>query len=253
MKHGLQYWTGVFRHDGDNARSSKIAGGDETVAGRLVGTPFRAVSEALAAIELGTSYSISKLSDDDFRPNGLRGRTIVSQHVFYEPVYVKGERRRWGADLDWTVGPVAARAEYTDVRDDRRNQGLGDVDLPDARARSWYVSGAWVLTGERKQRPIKPQGDLFQGGWGALEVAARYERLWFGSVGGTDEPFRHPRAETIFPEGNRVVTLGVNWTLNRFVKLQINGIRERVEDSERSPALGGAAFWSRVMRLQFVL
>jgi hypothetical protein len=45
----------------------------------------------------------------------------------------------------------------------------------------------------------------------------------------------------------------VNWTLNRFFKLQINAIRERVEDVERSPVPNGDAFWSRVLRLQFVL
>ena len=50
-----------------------------------------------------------------------------------------------------------------------------------------------------------------------------------------------------------MLTLGVNWTLNRFVKLQVNAIREHVEDPERSPVPNGAAFWSRVLRLQFVL
>ncbi len=35
FKRGLSYWTGVFRHDGDNARSKKIVGGDETIAARL--------------------------------------------------------------------------------------------------------------------------------------------------------------------------------------------------------------------------
>jgi len=253
LKHGLQYWTGVFQHDGDNARSSKIAGGDETFAGRVTGTPFRAVMQGLGEIELGSAFTISRLSDDSFRPNGLRGRTVMTQHVFYEPVYVKGNRRRWEADVDWTVGPASARAEYTWVSDDRQQQGIGDNDLPNARARSWYVSGTWLLTGERKTRPVKAEENFLQGGWGALELAARVERIWFDSAGGADDPFRNPRAETIFPETNRALTLGVNWTLNRFVKLQFNGIREHVEDAERNPVQNGAAFWSRVVRLQFVL
>jgi len=253
LKHGLQYWSGVFRHDGDNARSSKIDGGDETVAARMTGTPFRAIAHGLGEIELGTAVTVSKLSDDSFRPNGLRGRTLMTQHVFYEPVYVKGERRRWEADVDWTVGPASARGEYTWVSDDRRQQGIGDNDLPNARARSWYVSGTWILTGEAKARPVKADGEFLHGGWGAFELAARYERLLFDSIGGTDEPFRNPRAETILPAGERALTLGVNWTLNRFMKLQVNGIREHVEDSERNPVPNGAAFWSRVIRLQFVL
>jgi phosphate-selective porin OprO/OprP len=253
LKHGLQYWSGVFKHDGDNARSSKIQGGDQTFAARVTGTPFRPVMQGLGEIEIGTAVTVSRLSDDSFRPNGLRGRTIMTQHMFYEPVYVKGARHRWETDVDWTVGPASGRAEFTWVNDDRKQQGIADNDLPDARARSWYVSGSWVLTGERKTRPVKAEGEFLQGGWGAVELAARIEGITYDSAGGTDQPFRNPRAETIFPETNRALTLGVNWTLNRFVKLQFNGIREHVDDPERNPVLNGASFWSRVIRLQFVL
>jgi len=254
-KHGLEYATGVFRNDGDNARSKKIEGGGTTFAARVTGTPFRHLSSSSAGgIAVGSALAISALSDDSFRPNGLRGRTIMTQDTFYEPVYVKGHRRRWEADVDWTSGPASARAEYTWVSDDRLRQGIGDQDLPDARARSWYVSGTWVLTGEDKKRPLKAAEPFAQTGIGAVELAIRYERMWFdSSPPGQDVPLRNPRAETIFTTGDRALTLGVNWTLNRFTKLQINGIREHVEDPERNPVPNGAAFWSRVIRLQFVL
>jgi phosphate-selective porin len=241
---------GVFTHDGDNAQSKKIQGGDETVAARFTGVPFR--KAGLPGLELGTAFAISKLSDDSFRPNGLRGRTVMTQDTFFEPVYVKGQRRRWEADADWTVGPASVRTEFTQVIDERREQGFGAQDLPNARARSWYLTGTWIVTGEEKTRPVKAANEFLQGGFGAVELAARYERLWFDSVG--DGPgLRGPRAENILMSGNRVLTLGVNWTLNRFIKLQVDAIRERVEDPDRSPVLDGAAFWSRVLRLQLVL
>jgi phosphate-selective porin OprO/OprP len=250
FKRGLSYWTGVFRHDGDNARSKKIQGGDETFAARIAATPFRRFG--VPGLELGGAFTASALSDDSFLPNGLRGRTVMTQDTFYNPVYVNGHRQRWEGDVDWTRGPVSARSEYTYVLDQRRQQGIAGEDLSDALAQSWYVSGTWIVTGEEKVRPIKPAADLLRGGIGAVEVAARYERLWFGSVGdgvGT----RNPRPEHVLQSGDRVLTLGVNWTLNRFIKLQVNAIRERVEDVERSPVANGAAFWSRVLRLQFVL
>ena len=88
-----------------------------------------------------------------------------------------------------------------------------------------------------------------------MEIVGRYERLWFNSAGGStaDASSRNPRAEYILPSGNQVLTVGVNLVVNRWMKLQVNGIRERVEDAERSPVPQGAAFWSRVFRLQFAL
>jgi len=76
--------------------------------------------------------------------------------------------------------------------------------------------------------------------------------VWFNSSDET-EPLRNPRAETLYPSGDKVLTLGVNWTLNRFMKVQFNGIRDHVEDIERNPVPNGAAFWSRILRFQFVL
>jgi phosphate-selective porin len=253
LRHGVTYATGGFFHDGDNARSKKIEGGDGTFAGRLTARPMQLAGASMPGVlEVGTAYAISKLSDDSFRPNGLRGRTVMTQDTFYEPVYVKGHRRRFEADVDYTLGPASVRAEYTHVSDDRLSQGIGDENLPDALAHSWYVTGTWVLTGEDKRRPLRAAGPMFQGGIGAVELAARFERIWFGGEPGADAPFRNPRAESILPEANRALTLGVNWTLNRFVKIQVNGIREHVEDPERNPVSNGA-FWSRVLRLQFVL
>ncbi|MEO8257603.1 MAG: porin [Acidobacteriota bacterium] len=250
FKRGLSYWTGAFRHDGDNARSKKIQGGDETFAARLAATPLRRAG--VPGLEVGGAVTVSALSDEPFLPNGLRGRTVMTQDTFYNPVYVKGRRQRWEADADLSRGPVSARAEYTRVLDQRLRQGIGSEDLPGAVAQSWYVSGTWIVTGEKKMRPVEPSADLLRGGIGAVEVAARYERLWFGSLG-EGAGARSPRAEHVLLSGDRVLTLGVNWTLNRFIKLQGNVIRERVEDPERSPVPNGAAFWSRVLRLQFVL
>jgi len=114
FKHGLTYAVGVFDHDGDNAKSKKIEGGGHTVAGRATLVPFRkATTSSWGNIELGSAYAFSALSDDSFRPNGLRGRTIMTQDDFYSSVYVKGNRRRWEADVDWTTGPASLRAEYT--------------------------------------------------------------------------------------------------------------------------------------------
>jgi phosphate-selective porin len=243
---GLNYWGGVFRQDGENARSSKIEGADETVAVRVTGTPLRAFKSAgLDKAEIGGAVTVSTLSDASVLPNGLRGRSVMSQYVFFEPVFVNGQRRRYEVDVDWSAGPVGARAEYMQANDTRERQGLADQDLPDARARAWYVSGAWVLTGEDKERPVEPKRRM-----GAVELVGRYERLWFDSMSGEEPALRNPRAALILPGGERAVTVGVNWYFTRWIKLQMQAIREHAQDPERSSLAGGEAFWSQIFRFQ---
>jgi phosphate-selective porin len=252
-KHGLRYQAGVFQHDGDNAKSKKIEGGDATLAGRVVVRPLRRVSPIFDAFEVGTSSTFSRLSDDSFRPNGLRIRTILTQDYLFEPVYVKGRRARYESDFDWTLHRAAFRGEYFHVSDTRWGQSYLNADLPDAHYHAWYLTSTYTLTGENKQRPLRPMAPLFDGGFGAVEAAARIERIWADSPRGADDPFANPRAEVILPSGEYALTVGLNWTLNRFVKIQFNLIREQPIDADRDPVANGAAFWSKILRFQLVL
>jgi phosphate-selective porin len=142
-----------------------------------------------------------------------------------------------------SAGPVGARGEYTHARL-REGQSLADQDLADARARL-HTCRTWVLTGEEKERPVKPKRKV-----GAFEAVARYERLWFDSAGGEPPPLRNPRADAILTSGEHVLSLGINWYITRWVKLQFQTIREQPQDPERSPVAGGEAFWSPVFRFQ---
>ena len=242
----LGYAAGGFQHDGVNSRSRLVAGGGRTVAGRVTFRPLKPIKTAnLDRLEIGSAVAVSDLSDESLFPNGLRARTVVSQYAYFEPVFVKGRRKRFETDLDWFVGPLGVRGEFTDVRDDRDRQGFGDQALPAARARAWYVSGTYVLTGEDKRRPVEPKH-----WYGAVEVAGRLERLRFDSVSSTGEPLRNPRARAILPNSDTVLTAATNWYLNRWVKLQVEGIRERLLDVERSPTLDDSPFWSSVFRVQ---
>jgi phosphate-selective porin len=191
---------------------------------------------------------------DPHLPNGLRGRTALSQDTFFAPVYVQGLRRRFEADLDWTFGPSSIRAEYMRVTDERRRQGIGDQDLPAVRSQAWYVSGSVIVTGERKRRPLRPDGDRLRQGWGSVELVGRVERLWFDSdVPAGAFPSRNPRAEAILASGDNAITAGANWAVNQWIKIQFNAVRQLVEDRERNPIAGGGSFWSRILRFQIVL
>jgi phosphate-selective porin len=87
-----------------------------------------------------------------------------------------------------------------------------------------------------------------------VELAVRFEDLRFTSAGGSDEPpFDNPRAENILPNSDQILTVGVNWYLNRFARVTVNGTRETLEDPQRAPIPGRTRYWGAVLRLQFQL
>ena len=58
------------------------------------------------------------------------------------------------------------------------------------------------MTGERKVRTIRPRRGLFAGP-GAIELAARYEELWFDDVSNKGFESAGSRAGNIRPAGNQ--------------------------------------------------
>jgi len=143
--------------------------------------------------------------------------------------YLAGEWAKFNLDRQCgtIVSPACARS--TDVIDHPSFEG-------------WYVEGTWILTGETKpyttqainnevgafgnpvpSRPFSLDGES----WGTWELTARYSDMnlnWhqtqvqntsqLGGILGGDE---------------RIVTLGVNWYMNRNIKLQVNDMIVKVK------------------------
>ncbi len=222
-----------------------------TYAGRLSGAVLRPLvgqDAALRSLRVGIAYTNGNLPEG---LNSLRGETPYG-FDYFEPVYVKGRRQRLGFELDWTPGPTSLRAEWIQTREDRLGQGLGDRDLSDVLGTGWYVSGTWIITGQDKDQNISMRRAVIRGGPGAIELAARYEVLGFGSASQDGPAESNPRAENILENSDRLWTAGVNWYPMEHVKVVVNGIHESFEDSQRTPLAGETAFWSGVVRLQIV-
>ena len=64
--------------------------------------------------------------------------------------------------------------------------------------------------------------------------------------------FRNPRAAHLLANSDTVWTFGVNWFVNRWVRVTVNVIREQFEDAVRTPEPGTTEFRSGVARLQLV-
>ena len=257
LRRGFTYEIGVWDDDGDNgvlqepqfSLSGNLEGVGPSFAGRVTGTPLRSLAETFDTFRVGFAYGGTELPEG---LNSLRGSSIYGTVDFFEPVYVKGRRTRMGVELSYTPGPVSITAEWMQAREQRKGQGLGDVDLSDFISTGWYTAASWLLTGEDKEDFENPRDPLFEGGMGAIEIAVRYDELGFGSAEKNGPAFTNPRAEHLVENTDRVWTFGVNWFANRWVRATVNGIRENFEDPARSPVPGTATFWSGIGRLQVV-
>ncbi len=102
----------------------------------------------------------------------------------------------------------------------RQRPGSADSSAPDFGSPDFtgcYVTGSWALTGEmrgynRKSgifNPLPVAKSVYQGGWGAWEVAARWSDidLTDGFVDGGEM---------------QILSLGLNWWLSPFFNVNFN-------------------------------
>jgi phosphate-selective porin len=242
----LGYEGGVFTGDGTPRGSLSIPRAAEpTLAGRLTIRPQGAARRAgsLGDLEIGVAAVTTDIHEGRA---SLRGR-LTTRDLFFAPVFVSGRRLRVGGDLDWRPGPLGLRAEFLRGDDARRHQGLLDETLPPLRALGWSVSGVWAVAG--RDAYAKADDTLAFAGLAGLELAARTERLSFGTPGAADGQVWTPRAEQLSTVAARSWTVGVNWTLNRFVRVQANAVREEVVSHARGTTPPRPT-WTPVVRLQ---
>jgi phosphate-selective porin OprO/OprP len=249
VRNRLEYELGLFEHDGNARRSGadRVYGG-RSVAARLTARPFRTVRSAARTLEVGAAGVWSDVSEG---LTSLKGETPFDRE-FYDPdLWVLGAQRRQGVEFRWRPGPFSVKSEYIRLTTERRNQSVEDTDLSPFLADGWYVSGTWILTGERKVAGPENPGRPLPRGPGAIEAAVRLEAIKFSSTAGDDEPSSSPRADVVRGNRLRALTLGVNWFPIRWVRVQFNVIRESLDDSSQGPLPGKTSFWDRVVRVQF--
>jgi phosphate-selective porin OprO/OprP len=249
----IGYEAGVFLHDGNNALANDPdeVQGDRTTALRLTIEPLTGRKSRADDLRFGVAWTGGDVPEG---MSAISGDTALHGHFFPSNLWVRGARRRIGGELQWRPGPYSLKAEYIRMTQQRLGQSVTDDDLPDAIADGWYVSGTWAITGESKSRGLdSPNRPLPGGGMGALEVAARLEAMIFGSGAAAGEGSRSPRADVILRNRDLAATIGVNWYVNRWVKVQGNIIRESIEDPPRGPVPTRPVFWSGVVHFQVVL
>lgn len=200
---GHDLWTGAFGVFGKNVSGDSSDGHNDPVAleGRATLSPIHKEGAALHFAFSGNWINLNAPERAEFR---ARPEARIGAERLIETGVIAGAKDvyRWGMEAGAIYGPTWFQGEYlrTDV-----NRGNDDSVVLDG----WHADVGWVLTGEPRIYDYqqgtflnpKPRGNVGNGGWGAIELAARYSMLDFndaGLDGGRESNF----------------TAGANWFLN---------------------------------------
>jgi phosphate-selective porin OprO/OprP len=216
----LGYFNGAGRAVLDNNK-----GKEEAV--RLRVQPFALADESsiFKYLRLGVAGTVSsnqKAPINAFNSNSAYLNISYLTTANVPANVLDGQRDRWGGEATWNYGPVGLRGEAWRRVDHVDTATLFHHRIPTT---AWSAEATWLVTGEKKPiearlAPLHPF-ELHGGGWGALELAARIDRV-------------HVDSDIIstgiaVPGGANVVTgysAGINWYLTRNIRISPNVYRE---------------------------
>jgi len=216
----LNYAVGVFNGVADNGLSDAAVSSHRDYVARLFLTPFRAAGETTLGKTLGGLGFGSAVDGGGVDGEPLPAYKTFGQTTFFtfaSGVAEAGHRTRLTPQGYYYVGPFGLLTEYT-LTEEGLRKGLVQRDIA---FRAWQVAGTYILTGEKKSfaSPTpKRSFDPAQGGWGALELALRV-----GDFSAEKGVYNYGfAAEATSPRHAHEWIGGVNWYLNRLVRISVD-------------------------------
>lgn len=221
----LDFAVGVFN---GGINGDQDTNGHRDIAYRLAVRPlnFEALPESLHLVQIGISGSTG-VENEPISPAILRTPATVPYFQFNSTVRAEGLRNRWTPELSYFYGGFGLAAQY--YREDQSMLPVfGAKTAVNVPFEGYYFMTTYLLTGESRTtysapvvplRPFEPLHPLANPG--AWELVARYARLDVGSV--VFAPGAARLAEpTKYARDASELTLGFNWYLNAWVRMQFN-------------------------------
>jgi phosphate-selective porin OprO/OprP len=243
LKGVVAYGLGVFDGAVDGGNPDTDSGNAKDVEGRVWLHPFRLTDlKLLHNVGVGFSgshgYEHGSASAAALPTYSSPGQLTIFQYRASTTTptaasyFANGVRQRLNPGLYAFVGPGSLLAEYISS-----SQQVTDTTRVVAlKHTAWFVSAGWVITGENAAyKGVTPASPVTPaGGWGAVEVAVRYEAIDFAPAS-----FTVPAGGTSFADPAKSVRSarglggGVNWYLSDVAKVSLT--------YERTTFKGGAA------------
>lgn len=205
---------------GDRVDGDQSGNDSRTVLGRAHWNPIKSDNGVLHLGLWGFDEALSSISPGTLTRNTvIGGRFNGALRVSTGPLAGGTGTTGYGVELGGYAGPAWLMAEAG-----QRHARL-DGGRPDFVTKAWSVSGGFFVTGDLP--PYNPRlgsfgqplvrDPIFEGGAGAIELTARYERLDFENI---------PT-----PADGWAATIGANWYLNSFTRIQLNAIQWHTDNT----------------------
>jgi phosphate-selective porin OprO and OprP len=221
----LDYAVGVFN---GGINGDQDTNGHKDVAWRLAARPlnFKSLPDAFHLLQIGISGSTG-IEEEPISPALLKTSASVPYFQFNSTVRAEGLRNRWAPELSYFYQGLGVAAQY--YREDQEMiptfSAKTAINVP---FEGYYFLGTYLLTGESRTtysapvvplRTFDPLHPLANPG--AWELVGQYSRLDVGSV--VFAPGAARLADpTKYARDASELTLGFNWYLNAWVRMQFN-------------------------------
>jgi phosphate-selective porin OprO/OprP len=221
----LNYAVGIYNGITDGSESSTAqdinTGKDYTA--RLFATPFDGDGSALAGLGFGLAATTGNTNGNALPTYKTPGQAN-NFFSYASNVTSNGQRTRLSPQANYYNGPFGLLTEYAYSKQDAIKTGASAITLKND---AWHVTGSWLLTGETASfkgvKPFSPFKSGGDGGWGALEVVARYE------ANHIDNSIPVAYRGSSYALDAKSWALGLNWYLNEDAKFALNYERTTLE------------------------
>jgi phosphate-selective porin OprO/OprP len=214
----VNYALGIFNgvKDGGENFTSQDENNAKDVTARIFTTPLAGTDSKLAGLGVGIAGTWSSATN-----NGLPSYKTPGQaynfFAYSSTTSANGSRNRLSPQAYYYRGPLGILGEYATV-----NQAVVKGASSDTLKNSaWHITTSWLLTGEDASyggvKPITPYKPGPDGGWGALELVARYQENNLD-----DKAASYADTAKGYATAAKTWGVGLNWYLTADSKFALN-------------------------------
>lgn len=238
----VSYSAAIFNGVPDLASGLNDGSDSKDLVGRLFVTPF--ATKTTSSIDLGfgvgasTGKELGTIASTALAAYRSPGQATIFRYAAANPATIagttiaNGRRSRIAPQAYLNIGGLGLQGEYIISRQVvTRDTAVALTQTRRLEHKAYQVAGSYLLTGEKNSyasiTPKKPF-DPLAGGWGAIELVARYGQIDFDDA---SFPFFASSSNSVTKA--KAWGVGLNWYLARNVKIAV--------DYEQTTFTGGAA------------